>query len=251
MFKLRHSLCKEEDVMDAGALATPEEDTKKSEDTKQKSEFGEEIEVDGKTYIVDKNTSEQIKKQEEMINKQNQTIANLTLQVEKKHPEQITAQPDQKVDWEGLIFSNPEQAVELIEKNILKKVDERDSNIKTELETKYEREQAEKKYWNEFYKDNKDLKDADFVVKAIFQQHWNELGPMTPNQASKRLAELSREAILKLVPSNDSKSVQVEGGATPSTKPSRTPEGEKIVTMGQIIRNRNKARREHKSILKK
>ena len=55
----------------------------------------------------------------------------------------------------------------------------------------------EEQLWTDFYAKNKDL-DADRdVVDFVLNKHWNELRSLHPDQATEKLAEISRSTMLR------------------------------------------------------
>lgn len=150
-------------------------------------------------------------------------------------PKQKPAAPAEP-DWEELLFTDPKQAVSLLKKTI------RDEVV-GEVTNSYKKDQGEKDFWNGFYKANDDLKDDDDLVKATLQKHLGELADMPVSKAAERLAELTRERIMRYTgqtPKGGKKAV-TEGAGQP-TPGRKAPEPQKAVTLSDIIRARRAKR---------
>ena len=144
--------------------------------------------------------------------------------------------PVQEPDWEELLFTDTKQAVSLLKKSI------RDE-ITSELTSTYKRDQGERDFWGDFYKSNDDLKADDDLVKATLQKHLAELADLPVAKASERLAELTRERIMRYTgqaPKGGKKAV-TEGAGQP-TPGKKAPEPQKAVTLSDIIRARRAKR---------
>lgn len=139
-------------------------------------------------------------------------------------------------DWEELLFTDPKQAVALLKKTI------RDEVV-GEVTSSYKKDQGERDFWGDFYKAHDDLKEDDDIVKATLQKHLGELADLPVKKASERLAELTRERIMRYTgqtPKGGKKAV-TEGAGQP-TPGRKAPEPQKAVTLSDIIRARRAKR---------
>jgi hypothetical protein len=142
-----------------------------------------------------------------------------------------------------LVFEDPDAAFRRHEEEIIQKIERR-----------YEGVQKAEKFWGRFYKDNQDTLDRDeddFMVKAIMQEHADELGQLPETKIGERLAELVQDKLLRY-----SRRSKLEDSATDTTAartrvepasrstpraPAREPEGP--TTMTDMIKARQAARR--------
>jgi hypothetical protein len=168
------------------------------------------------------------------------TLAGLASQVAAMNQPKVTPgpkEPEEKIDWEDLMFKDPAKYHELLTQSIT-------NNIESKLTNKYQQAEGEKDFWNGFYKDNDDLKDDRFLVDAVLKANMNELAPMTVKEAGKRLAELTRAEIMRYtgnkLPSNKKKAV-TEGSQPPSPG-KKEPEKEKVTTLSDLIKARRAKR---------
>jgi hypothetical protein len=143
---------------------------------------------------------------------------------------------EEEPDWEELLFTDPKQAVSLLKKTIREE-------ITSEVTSAYKKDQGERDFWGSFYKEHDDLKDDDDLVKATLTKHLSELADLPVKKASERLAELTRERIMRYTGQNPKggKKAVTEGAAPPSPG-KKEPEKAKVVTLSDIIRARRAKR---------
>lgn len=140
-------------------------------------------------------------------------------------------------DWEKLMYDDPKGFVNTLSGRIAKQVS-------SELGNKYQKDQGEKDFWNEFYDENSDLKEDRDLVQATLTRNINILGDLPVSQARKKLADLTRERIMgyKRERKDDATpKVRVEGARSPKA-PKKAAEDNKIVTLSDIIRSRRAKR---------
>lgn len=92
-------------------------------------------------------------------------------------------EPDINTLW----FENPQKAAELIEQRIT-----------SGIESRYRQDQALKGFWDGFYRANDDLREDEWVVQGVFRDHFDEIADLPRTKAQEKLAELTREKILRL-----------------------------------------------------
>lgn len=85
-----------------------------------------------------------------------------------------------------LIFEDPERALAIHERKVIEK-----------LKAEETQKANEQRFWNDFYKENKDLSDDTEMVQFVMNKHWGEISQMHPEQASKKIAEYTRKTILR------------------------------------------------------
>lgn len=145
------------------------------------------------------------------------------------------AQKPQEPDWEELLFTDPKNAVALIKKSI------RDE-LTNELTTTYKKDQGEKQFWDDFYKDHGDLKDDDDLVRTTLNKHLGELADLPVKKASEKLAELTRDRIMRYTNTTKGGKKAVTEGAGQPSPVKKAPEPNKVVTLSDIIKARRAKR---------
>lgn len=141
-------------------------------------------------------------------------------------------------DWEQLIFEDTKNAIKLLRQDIR-------AEITSELRGEYQRDTSDRQFWSDFYAANEDLKTDDDLVKATLGKNMASLANLPVSEASKKLADLTRERILRYkggeVDKKNLKKAKTEGAAAPGgRKPA--PEAPKILSLGDVIRARRAAR---------
>lgn len=144
------------------------------------------------------------------------------------------AEPEPEPDWEKLMFDDPKKFVGELSGRISKQV-------VTDLGGKYQKDQGEKDFWREFYDEHDDLKEDRDLVQATLNSNIAALGDLPVSQAKKKLADLTRERILRYTgkqEKNDKgKKARVEGVGSPKT-PQKQPEPPKVVTLSDLLKAR-------------
>lgn len=141
----------------------------------------------------------------------------------------------EEVDYEEMLFSNPNEAVKRIKDDLRRE-------ISGELTRSYQKDQSEKTFWTEFYKENADLKDDDDLVKAILSKNMADLGDLPVKKASERLAELTRDRIGRYTNKTKGSGRAVAEGSTNGTRTAKTEEPPKPTTLSDIIKARRAKR---------
>ena len=93
-----------------------------------------------------------------------------------------------------VLFEDPDQAFQIHEQQIIAKIRAAD-----------EAKRQEEKLWSDFYSKNKDLDSERDVVQFALNKHWDELRGLHPDQATEKLAELSRNTIVRFKKTTGSK----------------------------------------------
>ena len=171
------------------------------------------------------------------------------LDMEKRHSEELAAlrrqippvQPktpapgrvEQKTDWGSLMFQDPDKAAQLLK-------EQAKNEIREEMTSTYQRDQGQRQFWQEFYEAHPDLKEDRDLVTTTLNGNLSDLANIPVEQAMERLAELTRNRILRYR-NKPTQRARAEGANAPSPKP-REPEP-KVPTLGDVIKARRAGRR--------
>lgn len=149
-----------------------------------------EVEIGGKTVKVDKDTAAAIdafKKSVTDAGVATKTqIDQLAAQVAALQPKPAAGEK-KGTDYGNLIFTDPDKAVQLMK-----------DEIRAELNGQLASTNAQQEFWAEFYRENPDLKDADWLVKSVLAREFKNLEKLQVPEAIKKLSETVKGDILKL-----------------------------------------------------
>ena len=141
------------------------------------------------------------------------------------------APTEEEVDWEELLFRDPKAALDL-----------RDARLEKKLRSQYTQDQSDKEFWADFYKKHKDLSGEDDLVKMTMQSHFAEIGNLPVAVAMDKLADLTRERIMRYSGKPRArKKGQAEGATAPAPPRRVAPPDEgsdKVTTMADVLRRR-------------
>lgn len=165
-----------------------------------KTEF-EEVEIGGKKYKVEKGGVEALRAQlkpkkpavsesQEIKKMLDEYTAKLQGGKKKKAVEQDEDEDDDTLSDDRL-FTDTKGWMKDFKKSLSK-------DILAAVSGAYTQDQSHKEFWGDFYRTNSDLKDYDFIVKAVMSKNAAELSPMSTEEGSDRLAELAREQLLNI-----------------------------------------------------
>lgn len=93
------------------------------------------------------------------------------------------AEPDINTLW----FENPQAAYQKIKQD-----------VREEITSDYRRDQALRSFWDGFYRGNDDLREDAWVAETVFRDNFQDLADMPTSKAQEKLADLTREKILRL-----------------------------------------------------
>lgn len=151
-------------------------------------------------------------------------------------PPAAAVDPMSEVDWETELFRDPSGTLkrygEIIEKKVTNK-----------LTTQYQQEQGTQRFWTQFYGANADLKDDHDLVQAMLSANMHVLANMPVNDAIAKLADLTRERILRYSKKSTGRKAVVEGNNPPQPRARPQEPTDKVVTLGDILKSRREARR--------
>lgn len=150
-----------------------------------------------------------------------------------QEPVKKAAEPEPEPDWEKLLFEEPKEAVKMIKASVRK-------DVEAELTGKYEADQGTRTFWSEFYTKNDDLKDDQDMVDAVLRANMKTLGDMPVSQAQEKLADLTRERIMKYTgkkkePGGKKATVEGESQITPKAEEKKD---DRPTTLSDLIRAR-------------
>lgn len=162
------------------------------------------------------------------------------------------ADDDDDDDINTKIFENPKEALNKLLGKFEKKVAAMIAESSGKVEAKHMAASQEKQFWETFYGDNPELKDHDFIVKALLQRDFAKLASKTVDEAIKHIATEAKKLLLKsgvVVAKGGAKSEEVEGaGGRPGAgaKPGKEADTEVKVepeTLSGFLKQRREARR--------
>lgn len=200
-----------------------------------------EVTIGAKTVKVEPSVAEAIKEFQKSVADAGvatkDQLDRLTAQVAELTPKTPAKPASADTDLENLIFTNPKKAVQLIK-----------DEIRGELNAQLDSTKAQNEFWTEFYRQNDDLKDADWLVKSILQREMGKMSKMMVPDAMKYLAETVKGDILKLSGKKTKKEPgdQIEGANESTRKQPKEAEtgGETAPTsITDVLKARKAARR--------
>lgn len=162
----------------------------------------EEVEIGGKKYKVEKGGAEalkaQLKPKKPAVSESQQIkqmLDEYTAKLQGGKKKKAAEPDDDDDDDEGLsddrLFTDTKGWMKDFKKSLSK-------DILAAISGAYTQDQSQKEFWGDFYRTNSDLKDYDFIVKAVMSKNAAELSPMSTEEGSDRLAELAREQLLNI-----------------------------------------------------
>ena len=104
-------------------------------------------------------------------------------------PPQPPQQPDRD-DWETLWFENPKQAVQKLEERIVNRVYQ-----------EYRAAEAQKAFWQDFYREHPDLERFDRVAKTTLNERFREWADLPIPVAKRELANAVRAELAMIAES--------------------------------------------------
>lgn len=181
-----------------------------------------EVDIGGQKFKLDKATAEALNKANEAAAAgkvaSERSLQELRDQLARVQPAPAKPAAEQ-VDIGKLIFTDPEKAFDLMRDQIV-------SAVRAENQQRAD-QQA---FWTEFYSQNEDLKDLDWVVKAVMQRDFNALKPLQISEAIPKLASAVKAEVLKVTKrapkgdqhKDDDSNTELEGG---TERTPRKPKG--------------------------
>lgn len=153
-------------------------------------------------------------------------------------PASVKEPVKEETDYETLLFTDPKGAIQKLREEIK-------AEVTGEIKTQQNNIEMEKQFWTMFYGDYPELKEDDFVVKAILQRDFQKLQNLTNDEAMKKIAAESKKVLLRNreTKTGDGSGVVLEGsgGVRKQVKeePAVKPEA---VSITSLLRERRNAR---------
>lgn len=144
-------------------------------------------------------------------------------------------EPDPELD--KMLFEKPKEALAILRKSIK-------DEVTRELQSSYRQDQNTQQFWSGFFERHPDLRGDRDLVEVTLNSNLSELGGLKVEAASDRLADLTRERILRYQGPTDKtakKKAQAEGN-NPPRPGKKQSEPAKAVTLSEIIKARRAAR---------
>lgn len=143
------------------------------------------------------------------------------------------------VDWDKELFADPKGAIK-------KAISIARQETAQELRAEYQRDRGTTQFWDKFYALHPDLRQDHDLVEVTLNSNLSTLANIRVEDAYTKLAELTRERILRYAGGERRKpKARVEGGtgtpATPAPAPVR--EANEPTSMSDFIRARRMRRR--------
>ena len=203
--------------------------------------------IGGQEFEVESGLASALQAQQEDFQRQHAELRGLL----PKRPEATPDPEPKKVegpDWGNMIFDDPQRFVTEFGDHI------RQTTV-DEMKGQYTADQGMRDFWSDFYRENDDLHEFDWVVRASLDRHRSELIDLPVSQAATKLAKLSRADILGLANKFKSESgkktprTTVESGRSSPTPAPEIGSGEQagesnVSSISSVLRDRRKMRRE-------
>ena len=108
----------------------------------------------------------------------------------KRSIEQTTTPPVEggagDYDYSTLLFTDPAGSLNKFKNDLIE-----------EITGMYNANESQKAFWKGFYSDNEDLVGSEFLVESVLNKNMQSWEKLLPSDASKKLADASREHIIK------------------------------------------------------
>jgi hypothetical protein len=166
------------------------------------------------------------------------TAQNQQLQASaQQRPAAVQPQPptSQSVDFNELLFRDPNEALRIHGEQVAKQVSEK-------LYAEFRAFDGRREFWRGFYEKFPDLKNAKDLADLTLKSNLGSLGSLPVDQAMDKLAGLTRGRLQSYVPKKSGKRATVEGAGMPLPRAVRVEE-ERVPTLSDIIRGNRAARR--------
>lgn len=141
-------------------------------------------------------------------------------------------------EFEALFWDSPAQALDRYKQSIVQEVRGEQAKVS-----------SQQQFWNDFYVEHQDLREDDDLVKLTLNANIGTLADMPVKEASAKLADLTRQRILKYSGGekrggneNGKTRVFTEGGQH-RMPPKKQEQPEAPKTLGELIKARKAARR--------
>lgn len=146
---------------------------------------------------------------------------------------------EEEIQWDKLLFENPKEAVAKLRSSIKEEVT-------NSLRDSYTQDQNTRQFWTGFFDKYPELKVDKDLVEVTLHANISSLGNLKVEDAADKLAELTRDRILRYSGKHSENGVRKKPqaeGANPPRPRGKREEPAKPITLSQII----KARRAQKT----
>lgn len=154
-------------------------------------------------------------------------------------PNEPPASAFDQVDWDKELFASPKAALR-------KAVEIAKEETTRELRAEYQRDNGTRQFWDRFYSKHPDLRDDHDLVEVTLNSNLSTLSNIRVEDAYDKLAELTRERIIRYAGGarRGRKAVAEGGGGTPTppTPPVKTDDT-KVASLSSYLRDRRSKRR--------
>jgi len=144
------------------------------------------------------------------------------------------------IDWEKELFANPGATLKKHGDMVARQVEGR-------LRSEYQRDQGTATFWSNFYSQHPDLKEDHDLVEVTLNKNLADLANIPVDKAYVRLAELTRDRIMRYAGSaaKPRKRPKVEGGPGPrgGQPPVTAPDEGNVTSLSELLRARRAKRR--------
>jgi hypothetical protein len=142
----------------------------------------------GQEFQMPEHAAQAWQEREQTLSRQGQELGDLRRRSQPAQP----AQPrDPEAEWNQRIntlwFENPAEAAKLLEERAYRRI-----------AGEYRQDQAMRTFWDEFDRKHGDLREDRWVVEATMSRNWEALADLPHAQAQDKLADLTRNEILRL-----------------------------------------------------
>ena len=149
----------------------------------------------------------------------------------------ISATPkEQEIDWDKEFYTSPKAALERHAEIVERRVTQ-------QLEGRYQRDRSTQAFWDQFYDKHKDLKQDHDLVDLTLKSNLAEMSSMPVPQAMDRLAELTRDRILRYAGGKRAPKAKVEGAGGAPSAPKPVQADDQVLSITDLIRQRRDRRR--------
>jgi hypothetical protein len=211
-----------------------------------------EITVNGVKYSVTPELAKAIREEQDALDAEKQRLQSVYTQ--QNQPVAPPSQSDSSMMEKGYktvgdrIFEDPDAVLQEFEARIEKKLENKYMEAEAQKEHARKQQEGLDKFYSDFQKANKDLKDDMPLVKAVLQANFDKWAHLTPEKVADRLADAARETILRHTKREQTPDLGVvfEDGGQPtgSPEPAKKADDDGPKSLSDVIKLRRKARAE-------
>lgn len=177
------------------------------------------------------------------LERENQDLRRMIPPAAPKPTPALTEQGDEfdAVDWDKELFANPKDALK-------KAMTMTAVSVEKKLRAEYQRDRGTSQFWDKFYAKHPDLRDDHDLVEVTLNSNLPDLANIRVDDAYTRLAELTRERILRYTGGAVRKNPKARaeggsGGPPVGGAPAPKQDEVKVTSLSQFVRSRREKRR--------